>query len=165
MHIVDIVLLVLFLVAMIWGFKKGFITALLLWIGLFTTMLMIARFGPMVQAGLMIKFSLGGFFAGVIAYLLIFVLICVLFAILNILLNYLAKLLNLTFVNRVIGSVFGFLNMAIILVLFLLLMDFFPFFPKFNAYLGNSVVITETHKIKDLAKTDIREKLPAEFFK
>lgn len=163
MHTVDIILIIVFLVSMIIGYKKGFISALLTWIGLFVSLIMIARFGPMVKAGIMIKFPIGEFFSTVIAYLLIFVLISIFAAILKILLNYLTKLLKLSFINRIIGAVFGFLNCMVILIIFLLITDIIPYTKKINTVTKDSVIISESHKIKDAIKIDLKNKIPAEF--
>ena len=164
MHVVDIVLLVLFLVSMVVGYKTGFISSLLTWIGLFVSLLMIARYGPIVQAGIMIRFDLGPLFSAIIAYVLIAVLIMVLFAILKILLNYLTKLIQLTFLNKIFGAVFGLFSMIVILVIFVLLINFVPFMASFNNTLRGSMIIRETIRVKELVRNDIKDLVPPEFF-
>lgn len=165
MHTVDIILICIIIISMIVGFKKGFISSLLTWVGLFASLIMILRFGPMVKAGIMIKFGLGNFFSTILAYLLIFILISILASLLKIVLNYLAKLLNLSFINRVFGAVFGFMNIMVILMLFLFVMDIFPYFKDFKIYLKNSIIISEAQKMKTALKTDIKEIMPQDLIK
>jgi len=164
MHIVDIVLLVLFLGSMVVGYKTGFISALLTWVGLFVSLIMIARYGPIVQAGIMIRFGLGPLFSAILAYVLIVVLIIVLFALLKILLNYLTKLIQLTFLNKIFGAVFGLLNMIVILCIFVLLVGFVPFKESLNNTLRESMIIRETIRVKDLVRNDIKDLVPPELF-
>ena len=164
MHVVDIVLLVFFLGSMFVGYKTGFISALLTWVGLFVSLMMIARYGPIVQAGIMIRFGLGPLFSAMIAYILIAVLIMVLFALLKILLNYLTKLIQLSFLNKIFGAVFGFFSMIVVLVIFVLLIGFVPFKESFYNYLTSSMIIQETIRVKDLVRNDIKDLVPPELF-
>ena len=157
MHTIDIILSIVFLVAMIWGFKSGFISMLLAWIGLFTSLLMIARFAPMVKEGIMIKYPIGDLFASIIACILILALIALLIGILKILFNYLAKTLNLTFINRIFGMIFGFVNMAIVLIILVFLFNLQPFFTVYKNKLNESVAISETNKVIDFIKAKIDE--------
>ena len=164
MHYIDIILLILFFVTMVYYFWKGFISSVLAFVGLFVTLVMIARYGPMVKYGIMIRFGIGEFFSNILACLLIFVLISVLIAILKLLLNYMAKLLKLTFINRVLGAAFGFVNVMIVIVLFFMFLDSIPFLSSVRDHMNHSVIITETHKIYRLVKYNIRDKLPPDFF-
>ena len=164
MHVVDIVLSVLFLVSLVIGYKKGFVSALLTWVGLFASVLMILRYSPMVQAGIMIRFDFSPIISALIAYLLVFILIMVLFAIVNILINYLIRFTNLNFINKLFGAIFGFLNMVVMLIVILFFINYMPFLARYNEFLMNSVILNEIAYIKDLIQSDIREILPAEFF-
>ena len=165
MHIVDIVLLVLFIVSMIIGYNKGFISALFTWIGLFASVLMILRYSPMVQAGIMIKFNFSPIISALIAYILIFIIIMILFAIVNILINYLVRSMNLSFINKMFGAVFGLLNMAVMLIFLIFFINFMPFLTRYNDFLMKSVIMTETAKLKEMIRSDVREILPVEFFR
>ena len=165
MHVVDIVLVALFIFSMIVGYKKGFISALLTWVGLFASVLMILRYSPMVQAGIMIRFEFNPIISALIAYILIFILIMVLFAIVNILINYLVRHMNLSVINRIFGAIFGFLNMVVMLIIMTFFIDFMPFLTRYNDFLMGSVIMSETVKVKEMIRSDISEILPAEFFR
>ena len=158
MHTVDIVIIVIFLVSSLLGFKKGFISAIITWVGLLTSLIMIARFGPMVQAGIEFKFAISSPLSKIFAYLLIFILISILAAILKILLNYLAKLLNLSMLNRTIGAVFGLLNSMIIIIFFLFLIDILPYVQPIKEFVSDSAIIKEMQKIKETIILDIKDK-------
>ncbi|MCK9329011.1 MAG: CvpA family protein [Candidatus Cloacimonetes bacterium] len=158
MHTVDIILIIIFLVSMLLGFKKGFISAIITWIGLLVSLLMIVRFGPMVQAGIEFKLSIGSPLSKIIAYVLIFILISILGAILKILLNYIAKLLNLSLLNRTIGAIFGLLNCMIVIIFLLFIIDFLPYVKPVKEYLNDSAIITEMQKIKKTIIFDLKEK-------
>jgi len=164
MHIVDIVLAVLFVFAIIVGYNKGFVSALLTWVGLFASVLMILRYSPMVQAGIMIRFNLSPIISAMIAYLLIFILIMVLFAIVNILINYFVRYANLSPINKIFGAVFGILNMAVMLIIVSFFIEFMPFLTRFSDYLMESVILSEVVRIKEMIRSDIRDLLPLEFF-
>ena len=159
MHGLDIFLLIVFLAAMVYGFKKGFISVMLTWMGLLISLILIARLGPMIQLGLMAKYDISPFFSTVLTIVLIFFLISILVAILKILLNDLAKLLNLSFLNRIIGSVFGFLNIIVILTLFLAFLNFLPRLERFKSFVHSSVIITEVNRVYELVKVEIKENI------
>jgi membrane protein required for colicin V production len=165
MNFIDITLLIILVLGMLYGIKKGFITCFLAWIGFFVSMIMLARFGPTIQAGLMIHYNLGIFFSAVIAYLLIIVLIALMIKLLQILLNFVADVLMLTILNRIMGGIFSFLNVLIIIVLLLLFINLFPFLDGFKANLiERSTILRETFRIVETVKINFKDKMPDDYF-
>ncbi|MCL2064824.1 MAG: CvpA family protein [Candidatus Cloacimonetes bacterium] len=164
MHIIDISLLVIFLSAMIIGYKVGFISAALTWIGFFATLLMIGRLVPMVKYGIMIRFSIGDFLASIFSYLLIVVMIAILFTLLKKLINALSKSLKLTFLNRIVGAVFGFFNVMMVIAVLLFFINSIPFLKTNQEKFKESVIITEIYRLYDYIRYDIRDKIPDNFF-
>ena len=162
MHGIDVFLVIVFLLSMLIGFKYGFITMALSWLGVLFSVLMVVRFRPMVKYGIIERFSMGELFATILSYVLIFLVIAILVAFLKKVLNYLAKALRLSLVNRAIGAVFGFLNVLFILVLFLGIINLFPFLKGFSDWLSRSVIITEIDRIYDVVRFEVADKL--EFF-
>ena len=165
MHIVDGIILIILVASMVYYFWRGFVSAGLTWIGLFSSFLMIVRYGPMVKHGIMVKFSMSDFFSTVLAYFLILVMITILIFLLRILLNYLVRKLKLTFLNRVLGVVFGFLNVFLVVILLVLFINFVPKFPNFKSWLNESATVKESNRVYHFFRYDMRANLPAEYFK
>jgi len=165
MNYIDIVLIVIFIIAVFYGLKTGFIAMLMGWVGLVASLLLILRFGPMVRAGIMANYNIGSFFSGVISYILIFVLVAILVKLLTMLFEYVASLLQLTILNRVSGAVFCFLNVLVVLMLLLYFINTVPFFTKARIGLtDNSVILNECFKLMEKIRLDYKDRLPAGFF-
>jgi uncharacterized membrane protein required for colicin V production len=150
MHPIDMVLIALFLVAFIFGFKKGFIASILTLVGLVTTLVLLARYTPMVKQGIALKFpQLSDFLSGVLAYALIVVAVAVLFFIIRILLEYVARKLSLTLANRVLGAIFALCNLFVVILIFLLVVDYFTLLHGIKDKLQQSIFITQMYKVHD----------------
>lgn len=153
--ILNIILLAFFIVALFHGYKKGLIASLIYWVGLISSSILVLRYAPMVKIGIMNKFPIGSFFANFLSYILIFIMIAILVNLLIILLNQIANMLSLSFLNRVFGAAFGFLNALVVLILFLTVIEFLPFTKPIQIWLNKSVIIQETHKIKNTIRPSV----------
>jgi len=164
MNYIDIVLIVIFVVAVFYGLKTGFIAMLMAWVGLVASLLLFLRFGPMIRAGIMANYNIGSFFAGVLSYIIIFVMVGFLVKLLTILFEYVAGLMQLSLLNRITGAVFCFLNVLVVLMLLLYFINTVPFFTKARIGLtDNSVVLNECFKLMEKIRLDYKDRLPAGF--
>jgi membrane protein required for colicin V production len=118
MHNLDVVLIILILLAMINGFRKGFITSVTVWAALILSVILVIRLGPSTQSFL-IGIGTHPTFSFILAVLLILVLVAIVGAAVRLALNKLAKALKLSFLNRIAGSVLGFCSVIAFLTIFL----------------------------------------------
>ena len=163
MSILDIVISGIMVIAVIYGLKKGLIASILTCVGLISTFILFARFGPMIRAGLKVQYNFGDFFAAVFAYLIIIILVAILVKILTIIFNYVASMLYLTLLNRVSGALFCFFNVVIALMIILILISLFPFFSGLkNLLINNSIIIEEIYNFTDKLMVDYHDRLPQE---
>ncbi|MCB5250494.1 MAG: CvpA family protein [Candidatus Cloacimonadales bacterium] len=154
-NVLNIVLIVYFIVALFFGFKKGLIATIVHWVGLVVACLLIIRYAPMVTAGIMNKFPIGVFFANILSYLIIFVMVVILSKLVIILLNQIANLLSLTFVNKCFGALIGFLNAVIVLMILITIIELVPYTKSIQEYINKSYIIKETQKIKEVITPNI----------
>jgi len=161
MSYIDIILYILFAVALFWGFKKGLIAMLMTCIGLVASLILFMRFGPAIRAGIITHYNIGSFFAGVMAYLLILVIVAILVKILTMLFEYLAGLMHFTMLNRVAGAVFCFLNLLAVLVLIAFIVQIVPFLTGAEGFFtDDSTIMKEVFTFTEKNMVDYKDKLP-----
>ena len=165
MAVIDYIILGIILIAIIVGLKKGLIASVLACIGLISTFILFARFGPMIRAGLRIQYNIGEFFSFIFAYIIIIILVAILVKILTLIFNYIASMLDLTVMNRLAGGLFFFLNSVVFIMILLLIINLIPILDGVKQYLiDNSVIIDETYKITDELMINYQDRLPIGIF-
>ena len=165
MNTIDIVIVVLFLVSLAIGYWKGFIRSIMTWAGLALAFFLFAYFGPMVRAGISIHLNLSSSLSGILAYLLILVLVFIIIRILSILFEQIAHLLALSFVNRILGAVFSFINCMICLMFLMFIVDALPFLHSTrDTLIESSTLLNDILRLANKVILDYRDKLPPELF-
>lgn len=160
MQIVDIILALVLVVFIIFGYRKGLIGELLQLTGLIVSFLLIGKYAPLVKAGLIMKWHLGPFLATLCSYLLIFILIAIIIQLVRMGMEHFVEALNLTFLNRTLGAAFGLLSGLFFFALVLILIDLLPISEKFQHATMNSKVIQTSRIFKgELLGVMQREKI------
>ncbi len=126
MNLVDIILGIFILVFLINGIRKGFIASVVHLIGLIVAVFLIGKIGYNVRIALMEQFSTSETIATIIAYILIFLVIMLIAKIITIILHKIVTFLNLKFLDRILGGLFGILNGILILAILLIILDISP---------------------------------------
>jgi membrane protein required for colicin V production len=148
MQILDIILALILVTFIIFGYRKGLIGELLQLAGLIISFLLIGKYAPLVKAGLIMKWNLGPFLATLCSYLLIFILIAIIIQLVRMGMEHFVEALNLNFLNRSLGAVFGILSGLFFFALILILIDLLPFASKFEHATVNSKVIQTSRIMK-----------------
>jgi uncharacterized membrane protein required for colicin V production len=140
------VIIIMMILGMAIGYGKGFISSIIILAGLFITVLIIANFGPSLQARL-VAWGTHPTFATILMAVSIFVIIAILCSIIKLLFNKITKLLKISFLNRVAGAVLGFSGVIVLWIMVLAILDLFPIFIRFHEYLYESTIIQEVARI------------------
>jgi len=165
MHPIEICILVLLLGGAVIGFKKGLINSILFLIGITVTFVLLIRFAPMVQAGLLLRASFSPLFSSVLAKILIILLAVLLFAILKILMGYIGKAISLNFLNRLLGAIFNMFSMYVVILILLYFIDIIPDLREVRTYLTHSKITNDSYKIINYLKKDYNELIPPQYRK
>jgi len=139
---IDIVFAVLMLVFFFLGFRKGIAASLISLAGLLLSIVLIARFAPLVKVGLMEKLSLNHAFSTILAYLLIFLTIMVLVKIVIIIMDKVIKTLKLSWLNKSLGGFFGIINYIVFLMILFYILQIIP---------GNETIINSLENSKTIS--------------
>ncbi|MBP7310241.1 MAG: CvpA family protein [Candidatus Cloacimonetes bacterium] len=155
MGIIDWILLG-FLVLFIWfGWRKGFTAAIVQLGGHILTFILVAHYFPLVQLSLMSKFGIGRNWALFWAIILIVVLVAVVIKVVIFILQRVLKVLKLTTANKTAGAGLGLVNGLIVIMIFMVLLDFVP-------PLSNPLKISDNHRVYagiNLLKEEVFTKL------
>ncbi|MDP2400686.1 MAG: CvpA family protein [Candidatus Cloacimonadaceae bacterium] len=135
MGIIDWLMLAFLLYALIMGWRRGLAGALIKLAGLVATFFLVSHYYPLVSSNLMLKYHMGKGWASVLAVVLIALLIAVVARLVIYFCNRVLKLMKLSFANKLLGMIFGFVNGLLILIILTVVLDFFP---KVSAPLKNS---------------------------
>jgi membrane protein required for colicin V production len=157
---VDIVLSVILLACFVFGFLKGIIASVIHLLGLISSLVLIVRFAPLVQDGLILRFQMNTLVAGILSYSLIFIMIMLLAKIIILLLHKLVSLLNLTFINRFLGAIFGLLNGFILLTIIFTVIEFLPFYDEVKKATKDSYIVKYLQIASDEIKLEIIQRIP-----
>jgi membrane protein required for colicin V production len=141
MQILDIILLLVLLTFVVFGYRKGLVSELLQLAGLIISFLLIGKYAPMVKQGLMVKWHFGPFLAMLGSYLLILILIAIIVQLIRMAMEHFVEILNLNFLNRLLGAAFGILSGLFFFALILILIDLMPISYQFNRATMNSKVV------------------------
>ncbi|HNX00271.1 MAG TPA: CvpA family protein [Candidatus Cloacimonadota bacterium] len=148
MHVLDIILSLILVVFIVFGYRKGLIGELLQLAGLIATFLLVGRFAPLVKAGLIMKWHLGPFLATLCSYLIIFILIAIIIQLVRMAMEHFVEALNLNFLNRSLGAAFGLLSGLFFFAIILILIDLLPLSHSFDRATMDSKVIKTARIMK-----------------
>ena len=126
MNLADIILGILLILLVLNGIRKGFIACLIHLLGLIAAFFLISNVGFILKRSLIIRFNLDATLAHIFSYLIIFILIIILVRIVIILLQKVINILNLNFINRFLGAIFGLISGAMIIAILLVFIDVTP---------------------------------------
>ena len=122
MNWLDIVILVIFSLAAFWGYKRGFVSGLTMICGSILGIYLGLNFSELVAEHLKNNYTNNSYFLITIAFVLIFLLVYVSFWFVGRLISKVLKIIQLSFLNRVLGSVLYILSSMFLLgSLFLLI--------------------------------------------
>ncbi len=153
-NITDIILGIFLVILLINGIRKGFIACLIHLLGLIAAFFLITNVGFLVKRNLIIRLKMSDNLAHIFSYLIIFILILILARIVIILLHKVITELNLNFINRSLGAVFGLASGAFIIALLLIFIDVTPMKGFIRKETSNSRIVSYvrlmTREILDL---------------
>ena len=149
MNTQDIIISVFLFLFVLHGFWKGFFASILHLAGLILAILLISKIGFVVKYSLMEMWNLGEIPAALIAYVLIFLIIMIITKIAISLIKRLMRALNLSFLDRIGGAVFGLLNGMLALGMIMILIDISPFAEEINQVTSESKIIESTKIISE----------------
>ena len=153
------IILSLFLVLFLFvGYKKGFVSSVISLVGLSAIVVLIGRFAPLAKEGLIGRFALSSLSATVLSYILIVVLIMLIAKIVKIILHKIILFLEINWLDKLLGSVFGLMNGVLILMLLVIMIDVLPISnyvwdKTSNSKLTNSIrILTQDVEVNFLKK-------------
>lgn len=126
MGIIDWVILVFLLFFLGYGFKRGFAAMLIQILGYIALFLLVGQYFPLVRNALVQSFSFNSFIASLVSFILISFLIYVLSRLVILLLSRTLKMLKLSFMNRLVGGIFGLINALLIVMIVTVVLDYIP---------------------------------------
>jgi membrane protein required for colicin V production len=126
MGVIDWSILAVLLIFAIVGFRRGLAGAVVQFAGAILAFLLVGHYYPLLANQLMLKYGHGKTLSAVIAIFLILVLIVVVVRFVVWILDRFIKALNLSWLNRTLGAILGFLNGLILVIIFSVLMDYMP---------------------------------------
>ncbi len=155
MGIFDWIILVFLLCCVIYGYRKGLVAALVQLAGLIMAFFLIGHYYPAVRYGLISKYDLNPILANITSFILVVIVLLVLIKIIIYIMDRIISMLHVTFINRLLGAIFWFLNALIFLVIMSIIIDFIPFF-------SNQLKNPSEHRVYNavvVIKNDIYAKL------
>jgi membrane protein required for colicin V production len=123
MNYIDIILLILLIISAFNGFSKGFVEELAGLVALILGIWAALHFSGFVAQLITDVFNFESRFLPVIAFLVTFVVVLILVSIIGSMVNNLVKAVNLGFINRLAGFVFGVVKGALVLSIFLVVFN------------------------------------------
>ncbi|MDD2228882.1 MAG: CvpA family protein [Candidatus Cloacimonetes bacterium] len=155
MGILDWIILGFLLLFAILGWRKGVAAALIQLCAYVATFFLAGHYFPLVQRSLLIKYHLARGIATVISIVLILVLVAVVVKLTIYACNRLIFAVKLSNINKAIGAALGFGNGLLVIIIFMVMLDFVP---SISTPLKNG----ETHRVYagiDVLKEDLFSKL------
>jgi len=126
MGFIDWLILAILIFFTIQGFVKGFIATLVRIGGAFVAFLLIGQIFPLVRNSLIINLHLGRVPSSILAVILLVIIILVLLRLIAWILTKVIKAMHLSFPNKLLGMIFGFANGLLIVIVFMVALDYFP---------------------------------------
>ena len=157
MNVLDIILGVFLLILMFNGFRKGFIKNVIGLLGLVVIVFFIAKTGHLVKALLITKFEIGEILATILSYILIALIITIVAKIVIKILHMIIDFLRISWLNKLLGTLFGLFNGALIIAIIILLLNLSPLESAIRKGTSNSRIITTIRLITERIETDYPE--------
>ncbi|HCX59044.1 MAG: CvpA family protein [Candidatus Cloacimonadales bacterium] len=126
MGVIDWIILALMLVCTFLGFRRGLIGAVVQFAGVILAFFLVGHYYPLLANQLMLKYGHGKTLSTIIAVVLILVLIIVIVRFVLWICDRFIRALNLSWLNRSLGAILGFLNGLILVIIFSVVMDYMP---------------------------------------
>jgi membrane protein required for colicin V production len=126
MGIIDWLILVILLAFTLVGLKKGLVATLVQVGGALAAFFLVGHFYPLLRNSMVAKYEMHGTLATLIAVLLIVAAIAVVVRLVIWILNALLKALHLGIFNRFLGTIFGFVNGLLLVMVIMAALDFLP---------------------------------------
>jgi len=126
MGIIDWSIVVLLVIFLAHGLRRGFATILIQLLGYIAVFLLVGQYYPLVRHSLITKFSWSTPLATVSSFVLIAGLIFIVVSIMVYLLNRTLRITNLTFLNRLVGGLFGLACAILVMMIVMVLLDHAP---------------------------------------
>ncbi len=155
------IILSLFLVFFLFvGYKKGFISSIISLVGLSAIVILIGRFAPLAKEGLIGRFALSPISATVLSYVLIVVLIMLIAKIIKIILHKIIIFLEMNWLDKLLGSVFGLMNGVLILMLIVITIDILPISDNIWEHTKNSKLTNSIRILTQDVENNLLNKIP-----
>lgn len=126
MGLIDWIILIVLAIWVILGVRRGLVGAIVQFGGGILTFFLIGHYYPLLANQLMIKYSHSKTLAAVISIVLILVLFIVVIRFVTWILNRFVKAIGLTWVNRLLGGLLGFINGILIIMILMAGLDYLP---------------------------------------
>lgn len=126
MGIIDWIILAALVIFTFWGWRKGLLANIIQLCGYILTFFLVGHYYPLVARSLIINFHFAKWLATVISVILIVVLIIVIARIVIYILNKFLKALRMSSLNRGLGAVLGAINGLLVVIIFMVVLDFMP---------------------------------------
>ena len=139
---VDLIILIIILINVILGFKRGIIAEILTLIGLISAIFLAIFWYSDLSIFLMEQFKWNETLLNVLSFVIIFIGVIIFFRLLENVLTRITALLLLSWINNIGGALFGFIRGTIIVGLLLFLVNFIPL-PLEIQYQINQSVLAE----------------------
>jgi membrane protein required for colicin V production len=134
MNWIDAVIVIILILSMVNGFIHGFVKEVASLTALILGIWGAIKFSSFTAAKLYDYFDMTGQYVGVIAFIVTFMLIVVIIHFIGIMADKIVDAVSLSFVNRLLGIVFGLLKSVLIMSVFFVVMNVIdakrPFLPK-----------------------------------
>ncbi len=154
MNVLDIILGVFLLILMFNGFRKGFIKSVIGLLGLVVIVFFIAKTGHLVKALLITKFEFGEILAMILSYILIAFIITIVAKIVIKILQIIIDFLRINWLNKLLGTLFGLFNGALIIAIIILLVNLSPLESTIHKGTSDSRIIATIRTITERIETD-----------
>ncbi|MCK9557597.1 MAG: CvpA family protein [Candidatus Cloacimonetes bacterium] len=126
MAVIDWIILALMLVCTVIGIRRGLIGAVVQFAGVVLAFFLVGHYYPLLANQLMLKYGHSKTLSTIIAVVLILVLIVVIVRFVIWIFERFIRAMKLSWIDRSLGAILGFLNGLILVIIFSVVMDYIP---------------------------------------
>ncbi|MCB5233737.1 MAG: CvpA family protein [Candidatus Cloacimonetes bacterium] len=126
MGLIDWIILINLAIWILLGVRRGLVGAIVQLGGGILTFFLIGHYYPLLASQLMLKYNQSKVLAAIISVILIAVLFVVVIRFVTWILNRFVEAIGLTWINRLVGGVLGFINGILIIMILMSALDYFP---------------------------------------
>jgi len=149
MNIIDIILGIFLLVLLFHGFIKGFVKSIISLASLIVIVLLIAKSGHIIKGMLILRFGFSELIAIICSYILIAFTIVIIAKITIKILQMIIESLNLKWLDRLLGAIFGIFNGSLLIAIILLLLNLLPFEKQIRDFTSTSIIAVNIRNVTD----------------